>query len=358
MESNVVEFNPAMEDMVTELEAGNKEWTPTIWAVGGGKGGVGKSIMSSLLAFWLARLGKRTILMDLDLGGANLHTLMGIKMPPRGLNDFMSGRFESLEEACIDTELENLRLVCGASENLSLANPPFARKIKIVKHLLTLNAEHVVLDLGAGTSFNVLDFFLVANRKIAVLTPEPVSIHNVYAFVRNAVFRRLSQLASRKAHIHELIKTAMDPKNDLKVRTVKELLQAIEKANGIAIKEFLHMEIEQIRPVLITNMARSLKERSVGRIVQIVAENYLMLHLRDLGSVVYDHRIPEMVSAMVPLTRLGLTSEAFVNMYEIVVKMIDEEKEAPRSIPPETGKNQLRPATGPTPPILRDATFG
>ncbi len=57
------------EDEVTETGAVKKESTPTIWAVGGGKGGVGKSIMSSLLAFWLARLGNRTILMDLDLGG-------------------------------------------------------------------------------------------------------------------------------------------------------------------------------------------------------------------------------------------------------------------------------------------------
>ena len=63
-------FNPVMEDKVTELEAVKNESTPTIWAVGGGKGGVGKSIMSSLLAFWLARLGSRTILMDLDLGGS------------------------------------------------------------------------------------------------------------------------------------------------------------------------------------------------------------------------------------------------------------------------------------------------
>ncbi|MBW1998370.1 MAG: P-loop NTPase, partial [Deltaproteobacteria bacterium] len=56
---------------------------PVIWAVGGGKGGVGKSIICSLLAFWLARLDKKVILVDLDLGGASLHTLMGIRTPSR-----------------------------------------------------------------------------------------------------------------------------------------------------------------------------------------------------------------------------------------------------------------------------------
>jgi len=343
---------------VTKLEAVKKEPTPTIWAVGGGKGGVGKSITSSLLGFWLSRLGNRTILVDLDLGGANLHTLMGIKMPPRGLNDFMSGRFDSLEESCIDTELENLRLICGASENLSLANPPFARKLKVVKHLLTLDADHVVLDLGAGTSFNVLDFFLSAHRKICVLTPEPVSIHNAYAFIRNAMFRRLSQLASKKTFIHDLIKTAMDPKNDLKVRTVKELFQAIERAKEFEILESLRKEIEQIRPSLITNMTRGPKEKSVGRVIQIVAENYLMVHLNDLGSIVYDHRIPEMVSNMVPLSRLGLSSEAFVNMYEIVVKMMEEEDKGPTSIVSDLEKSHLLHPESERTPILKDAVGG
>jgi flagellar biosynthesis protein FlhG len=347
-----------MEDNVTKLEAVKKESTPTIWAVGGGKGGVGKSIMSSLLGFWLARLGHSTVLVDLDLGGANLHTLMGIKMPPRGLNDFMSGRYDTLEESCIDTELENLRLICGASENLSLANPPFARKLKVVKHLLNLKADHVILDLGAGTSFNVLDFFLSAHRKICVLTPEPVSIHNAYAFIRNAMFRRLSQLATRKTFIHDLIKTAMDPKNDLKVRTVKELFQAIERAKEFEILESLRREIDKIRPALITNMTRGPKEKSVGRVIQIVAENYLMVHLEDLGSVVYDHRIPEMVSNMVPLSRLGLSSEAFVNMYEIVVKLMEEEDKTQTSIVSDVEKSHLLHPESERTSVMKDAVHG
>ena len=67
-----------------------KDAAPTIWAVGGGKGGAGKSVVSTILAFWLARMGKRTVLIDADLGGANIHTLMGIKSPPRSINDFIT----------------------------------------------------------------------------------------------------------------------------------------------------------------------------------------------------------------------------------------------------------------------------
>jgi hypothetical protein len=168
----------------------------------------------------------------------------------------------------------------------------------------------------------------------------------------------LSQLASKKTFIHDLIKTAMDPKNDLKVRTVKELFQAIERAKEFEILESLRKEIEQIRPSLITNMTRGPKEKSVGRIIQIVAENYLMVHLNDLGSIVYDHRIPEMVSNMVPLSRLGLSSEAFVNMYEIVVKMMEEEDKGPTSIVSDLEKSHLLHPESERTPILKDAVGG
>ena len=93
------------------------EAKPKIWAVGGGKGGVGKSVISTLLAFWLARKGKQTVLVDTDLGGANLHTLMGIKTPARTINDFVTKKYATLEEICLPTEWENLRLISGISAN-------------------------------------------------------------------------------------------------------------------------------------------------------------------------------------------------------------------------------------------------
>jgi hypothetical protein len=83
-----------------------------------------------------------------------------------------------------------------------------------------------------------------------------------------------------------------------------------------------------------------------------------MVHLKDLGSVVYDHRIPEMVSNMVPLSRLGLSSEAFVNMYDIVIKMMDEEDKGLTSIASDVGKSQLQHPKSDSAQVLRDAMVG
>jgi flagellar biosynthesis protein FlhG len=296
-----------------------------IVAIGGGKGGVGKSTVSILLAFWFARMGKRTVLVDADLGGANLHTFMGIKNPPRTLNDYVSKRYDSLEDICLETELENLKLIGGASDILSLANIHVSQKNKLIQNLSRMDADYVVLDLGAGTSYNVLDFFLMADKKIVVMIPQPISIQNAYAFIRNAVYRRLSQLVNQKSPLQTLIKTAMDTNNELKVRTVSELLQIIEELNGNEAMAMLREEIRKSQPFIITNMTRIDRDKGAGRVIQTVSDKYLMISPVDLGSVVYDQKLYNMVSDMVPLTNLIQSSEAFASVYGMAMRLIRDE---------------------------------
>ena len=302
-------------------EAGKRS-VPKIWAIGGGKGGVGKSVVCTLLGFWLARMGKRTVIVDTDLGGANLHTLLGIKNPPRTLNDFLSRKFNSLEDICLESDEENLRLISGASEVLSLANPQFAQKVKIIQNVFRLDADYVMLDLGAGASFNVLDFFLVSHQKITVLSPQPTAIQNTYGFVRNAVYRRLTQLARKEPSLQTLVRTAMNPKNDLKMRTVKELLQVVRDSGNEMVMEKIKKEIAKIKPIIITNMARDARDKNAGRIIQLVSEKYLMIQPRDVGSIMYDRQVEKMISGMVPLTDLDQSSEAVACVYEIASKLV------------------------------------
>jgi len=298
---------------------------PKIVAIGGGKGGVGKSTVSILLAFWFARMGKKTILVDADLGGANLHTFMGIKNPPRTLNDFVTRRYDSLEEICLDTELENLRLIGGASDILSLANIHVSQKAELIQNLSRLDADYVIIDLGAGTSYNVLDFFLAADKKIVVLIPQPISIQNAYAFIRNTMYRRLSQLVNQKSSLQSLIKTAMDTNNELKVRTVSELLQIVEELNGKEAMSALQGEIRRIQPFVITNMVRTNRDKGAGRVIQMVADKYLMIRSVDLGSIVYEQKLYTTVTEMLPLTSLIQSSEAFASVYGMAVTLLRDD---------------------------------
>lgn len=295
---------------------------PTIWAVGGGKGGIGKSVVSTLIAHWLSASGKRTVLVDMDLGGANVHTLMGIRNPSRTLNDFVSKKARTLDEVCIETEEENLRLIAGAGEILSLANPKFAQKVKIIRGIYALNAQHVILDLGAGTSFNILDFFLMAQKQIAVVTPQPTSIQNAYAFLRSAVYRRLSQLSSRDPSLNTLIQTAMNPKNELQMRTIKELCQVIEELEGTDAAMTLQKNISEIRPAIVTNMIRDPSDRNASRIVQLVAEKYLTIPADILGGISYDRQVDQMILEMAPLIRIARSSAILADIHDLVTRMM------------------------------------
>jgi len=143
-----------------------------MWAVGGGKGGVGKSLVTLLLGASLARFGRRVIMIDADLGGSNLHTLTGIRYPEYTLADFISRKVETLEQLVMETPVDNLRLISGADDILGIANPKFTQKGKLFAHIGKLEADFILLDLGAGSSFTTIDFFLYAPNKIVVVTPQ------------------------------------------------------------------------------------------------------------------------------------------------------------------------------------------
>lgn len=292
--------------------------SPTIWAVGGGKGGIGKSVLSILISMALAETGQETVVIDGDLGGANLHTFMGIRTPGRTLNDFISRQYATLDEVCMGTEQKGLRIICGASEVLTLANLKYAQKAKILQAISKIEADHVVLDLGAGTGFNTLDFFLSAHRQIVVMTPQPVAIQNAYAFVRNAVYRTLSRLTSRRPSLGNLVKTAMDPKNDMKVRTVRDLLDQVAENGNPSDAAEMEAHLNRIRPTLVTNMAREPRDKNASRIIQMVSQKHLMIQAKNGGGVYFDPQINAMVSSMEPLTRVDRDSNAIKSSLSIV----------------------------------------
>src|SRR5262249_31079671 len=96
---------------------------PRIWAVGGGKGGVGKSVVTSSLAAAMAGLGRRVAVIDADLGAANLHTLLGAARPRVTLSHFLTGEVDTLAEVMVQTSVPNLWLVSGHQALLEMANP-------------------------------------------------------------------------------------------------------------------------------------------------------------------------------------------------------------------------------------------
>src|SRR5436309_9425408 len=109
------------------------------WTIGGGKGGVGKSILTASMGVALARMGKSVIAVDADLGAANLHTYLGIKSPAHTLLDVLQNR-ATAEDVLLQTPESGLRMISCAGDILGIANPMFGEKEKIIQFIASLNA--------------------------------------------------------------------------------------------------------------------------------------------------------------------------------------------------------------------------
>jgi flagellar biosynthesis protein FlhG len=166
----------------------------TIYSVGGGKGGVGKSVLSIGMGMALARTGRSTVLVDLDLGAANLHTYLGIRGRTPTIADFILNKVPSLENIVVETNVPNLGLVCGAEFVPGITNPAHWMKIKLLRHLRSLPADHVIVDLGAGVHFNTLDFFGISDRGVVITAPEPGAVMNAYSFIKGGLFRKVQSV--------------------------------------------------------------------------------------------------------------------------------------------------------------------
>ena len=110
-----------------------------IWAIGGGKGGVGKSFVLSSIGMSLAKEG-RVVMVDADLGGANLHNFLGITRPKTTLSDFFEHK-TPLSELITETGVENLGLITGVIGSLGAESIKFAQKRKLFTHIKKIEAD-------------------------------------------------------------------------------------------------------------------------------------------------------------------------------------------------------------------------
>jgi flagellar biosynthesis protein FlhG len=265
-------------------------------SVGGGKGGIGKSLISANLGIELARRGKRVVLVDADLGGANLHTTLGIDLPRRTLSDFIERKVQRIEDVVTPTGIENLGLVSGALDHLDAANPKYAQKMRFLRHVQQMDVDYAILDLGAGTHANVLDFFLVSDHGILVLVPEPTAVENAYRFVKAAFWRRLRNVASLYGY-DPLLKVVMDGGT---FRSPVELVAAVAERDADAGRN-LTQHLELFRPRLIVNQARTPQDQDIGTAVISAWRKYFGLEMDLLGTITYEEEMWRAVRVRRPL---------------------------------------------------------
>lgn len=230
----------------------NDKRAKTIFAVGGGKGGVGKSIFSVALGSKLADAGHSVVLADLDLGASTCHACLGILKKTPSIADFILKKVPSLEDILLETSRKNLKLISGADFMPGMANPAYWMKLKIMRHIKSLPADIVILDLGAGVHFNTLDFFGVADMGIVVTAPEPGAVMNAYSFIKGALFRKLQSIFRKHPDIGPIIESESKKTEGDSRLTLDQFADVVKKADPDLYP--LINEVEQsFHPALVVN---------------------------------------------------------------------------------------------------------
>jgi flagellar biosynthesis protein FlhG len=304
---------------------------PCVWAVGGGKGGVGKSVLTANVAIALARRGRRCVVLDADLGGANLHTILGVRKPHRTLSDFVSRAVPSLADVLCETPVPELFLLSGARAFLDMANPKHTQKERLLRHIQTLEADHVFLDLSAGSTFNVLDFFLAARRGIVVVVPEPTSVENAYHFLKAAFFRSLSR-ATRHPGVRMAVEQVAKERGELGVHSPRELLARVLELDPVA-GAALADRARAFAPLLVVNQARTPEHRNVGQDMVVACREYLGTELDYIGAVARDEAVHFAVSRRQPVLE-STQSCAFAKDVEALAQRLLRIEE-PAAVRPE-----------------------
>jgi len=271
---------------------------PHIWPIGGGKGGTGKSFLTGNIGILLARQGFKTLLIDADLGAPNLHTIIGLPYPMISLSDFLNKKVTTIQETVLEIPIPNLFLISGARNKLDIANLAYAQKMKILRAILRLDYDYILLDLGAGTSFNTIDFFTISDSGIFVCTPEPTSIENTYRLICSVYVRKIRQVL--KIDRFRNLATEAETRNpDAVIHNPETLLNILKDINPEEGRMFERI-LRAFQFKLVINQVRRQDNPKIGALICKIIEKHLGLKIQFIGKVSFDERVHETVCKKEP----------------------------------------------------------
>lgn len=320
-----------------------------IISVGGGKGGVGKSVVAANLAVAMAQEGSQVVIVDADLGAANQHTLFGIDRPGPTLQGVIDHSLKHLEEARIDTGVPNVSLIPGSGAVLGAANINHGQKTKLLRQIGSLDADVVIVDVGAGVAFNSLDFFDVADTRLLVANPQLLSIQNAYSFLKGAVYRSLQKAATA---------AGSDFFDSAPPSSETERVSSLVKRAGMqspALANTFEETLSSFNAHLLGNQVFDAKEGDVLRSVSRMVHDFLRISVPVLGYMRASRIVHESVNRRRPFLLDATNEESAASLRRTARTLLAQDVaslRAPRGNAVKTAP--ATPAATPSaPPVLR-----
>jgi flagellar biosynthesis protein FlhG len=260
--------------------------------IASGKGGVGKSILASNLAAVLAQKGKKVVAIDLDLGGSNLYSYLGLNNTYKGIGDYLKEK-KPLKEYLVQTPYNNLYFLPGEGRTPFLANIHYAQKIKLIKEIKLIDADYIILDLGAGTSYNTLDFFRMVKDGIIITTFAYPAIMNTLSFIKNFLIRIILDEIKVNHSLTEKVKNAfnINPENTLTYSEISGIIS--EFSNELAQK--VDDEYKSYIPKIVFNFGRAPEDLRIVEKIDTPIKKIMSIDVHYFGYIPFDEKINESV---------------------------------------------------------------
>ena len=297
-----------------------------IIAVGGGKGGIGKSVICTNLAIGMALSGQKVVLVDTDFGASNLHALLGINNPLSGFQDIFKDNDTNNKSLLIDTGISNLKFVSGAGDNPGSANIDADKVNTIISFIKNLEADTILLDLGPGTNFNTIDFFNISMQSVVLTTPEITSVMKTFSFIRSVLFRRISLAFQGNTEIQKLVDHSNPANADIESYTTELLIKRFAEDYPDHLDQ-LHTIIKNFTPGLVVNRVRSKKDLLTGDNLLKLVKKFLKLEATYLGYIIESDQVRDSVDEMVPFLIKDPQSTPSENLQQIIGSLTNADLE-------------------------------
>ena len=291
--------------------------------VASGKGGVGKSLLSANLAIALGQSGKKVVLADLDLGASNLHLVLGQQAPKQGLGTWLTGHGE-FKDIIIKTDYKNVDFIAGDSEIPGLSTLRAPQKSKLIKAFKNIDADFLIIDLGAGTHQIILDLFLLSPQGIVVTAPAVTATLNGYLFLKNAVFRLMHSSFKSTTPAAKMITKLKQDATSLQRLYIPRLIEEIRKVDSVSADKF-ERNLKTFRPRLIMNMIEDPKDADRAQRIRVSCNQYLGLDIEHLGIMYKDSLEDRALASRLPVIVYKPQSVLSQAIYRISEKILAAE---------------------------------
>ena len=282
-------------------------------SIGSGKGGTGKTMLLCNLALLLAKSGKKVCLVDLDIGCADAHLLFGLFEPKYSLTEFLNRKVDTLAEVTHTFySFYGLQIIPGTGSTLQTANMTYQEKQRLLRGISSLDVDVILLDVGAGTSYHSLDFFMFSDIQICVTMPEPTSIMDFYSFLQLATIRKV--LGSFLAQSE--IGTTLKKQN---FSSLSEVFKLAEQTQEGA-KEKAQKALHYFHPLLVINRDIPNAKVNKAKLKQLIAK-YLGIDIPQLGQIPEDPAIKDALRAYMPVCEISPEAPASQAIQQIANKI-------------------------------------